>query len=97
MVVPAKCWKVIIVLDEGPGDDVKKVNEHTRMIGVIMPNDMSVGEDWAGFRCTIKEVEDLSGLKFFDQVPDAIIGPLKEQKDSTRIPRPRPISHQPSE
>jgi endonuclease G, mitochondrial len=82
-----------MVLDDAPGDDVQKVNDHTRLIAVIMPNDMSVGEDWAGFRCTVKQVEDLTGYKFFDRVPDAIIGPLKEKKDATRVRRVLP-AHQ---
>jgi len=93
VVVPAKCWKVIMVLDDGPGDDVEKVDAHTRLIAVIMPNDMSVGEEWAGFRVSVKAVEELTGYKFFDQVPDSIIGPLKEKTDQVRIPHAKPIQH----
>jgi endonuclease G len=95
VIVPAKCWKVIIVLDDGPGDDVQKVNDHTRLIAVIMPNDMSVGEDWAGFRVPVKEVEQLTGYKFFDKVADSVIGPLKQKSDAIRIPKATPIRHQP--
>src|SRR5579883_3230309 len=69
VMVPAKCWKVIMVLDDQPGDDIKKVDEHTRLIAVIMPNDMTVGEDWAKFRVSVKDVEKLTGYKFFSNVP----------------------------
>jgi len=92
-VVPAKCWKVIMVLGEGPGSDLNKVNEHTRIIAVIMPNDMTVGERWAGFRVSVKDVEALTGYKFFDKVPAAIIGPLKERVDDVAIAQAKPIVH----
>jgi endonuclease G len=93
VVVPAKCWKVIMVLGEGPGSDLNKVNEHTRIIAVIMPNDMTVGERWAGFRVSVKDVEALTGYKFFDKVPAAIIGPLKERVDDVAIAKVKPIVH----
>ena len=93
VVVPAKCWKVIMVLGEGPGSDLNKVNEHTRIIAVIMPNDMTVGEGWAGFRVPVKDVEALTGYKFFDKVPAAIIGPLKERVDDVAIAKVKPIVH----
>jgi endonuclease G len=91
--VPAECWKVIIVLDAGRGDDIKKVNESTRLIAVIMPNDMSVGEGWADFRVSVKDVEKLTGYKFFDKVPDSVIEPLKEEVDDEAIPSPESAHH----
>lgn len=93
--VPAKCWKVILVLDDTPGDDIAKVNSHTRLIAVIMPNDMSVGEDWSQFRVSVKDVEQLTGFKFFDKVPESIIGSIKDRVDRTRISRSRAIRTRP--
>lgn len=91
--VPAKCWKVIIFVPAGRGDDVKKVTATTRLVAVIMPNDMSVGEEWAGFRVSVKEVEKLTGYKFFSNVPAAIIDPLKEEIDEEPIAPPVPLRH----
>jgi endonuclease G len=93
VVVPAKCWKVIMVVDAGHGKDVSKVNDNTRLIAVIMPNDMSVGEEWAGFRVSVKDVETLTGYKFFDKVSDAVIEPLKEVVDDEPITHATPIHH----
>src|SRR5262249_23294797 len=45
--VPASCWKVVLVLDEGGGDDVDRVAERTRLIAVVMPNNDSVGHNWS--------------------------------------------------
>jgi endonuclease G len=93
VVVPAQCWKVIMVVKGDRGDDIAKVDENTRLIAVIMPNDMSVGEDWKGFRVSVRDVEKLTGYKFFDKVPATIIDPLKEEVDAVSIPRATAIEH----
>jgi endonuclease G len=86
--VPAKCWKVVLALDDGKGDadDVKRVNRDSRVFAVVMPNDQSVGHGWAKYRTSAKEVEKLTGYNFFDRVPAAVIEPLKERVDDERIP-----------
>ncbi len=94
VVVPAKCWKVIMVLDAGEGNDLARVGSNTRIISVIMPNDMSVGESWSGFRVSVKEVEALTGYVFFDRVPAAIMEPLKTRVDSQVIPHVKPMFHE---
>jgi endonuclease G len=82
--VPAKCWKVVLALDGGKGDadDVSRVNRNSRVFAVVMPNDMTVGHDWEKYRTSAKEVEELTGYHFFDQVPAAVIGPLKQRVDN---------------
>ena len=94
VVVPAKCWKVIMVLDHSaatPSADIQQVNASTRMIAVIMPNDVSVGDDWTGFRVPVADVEKLTGFKFFSSVPAAVIDPLKASADTTFVPPPAPF------
>src|SRR5262249_39668422 len=58
--VPAFCWKVIVVLDNDDGGagkgDAKRVTTETRVISVIMPNDMTVGDSWAPYRRTLRQV-----------------------------------------
>lgn len=85
VVVPAACWKVIVVVDDGPGDDVKKVNASTRLIAVIMPNDQQLSLDWTAFRVSVREVEKRTGYKFFTSVPAKIIDPLKDKVDDVAI------------
>lgn len=84
--VPAKCWKVIMVLE---GGGIKNVSAKTRLIAVVMPNDMSVGNSWAGYRVSVAEVEKLTGYTFFDKVPESVIAPLKTKVDRVRIAAPR--------
>jgi endonuclease G, mitochondrial len=86
--VPAKCWKVIVVLDEAGGnsDDAGRVSAGTRVITVLMPNEESVGHGWAKYRTSVQEVESLTGYRFFDRVPAEISDPLKTKVDSEHIP-----------
>jgi endonuclease G len=93
--VPAKCWKVVAVVDGGAGgaggpEDVAKIGPRTRLIGVIMPNEQSVGHGWAKFRVSVQEVETLTGYRFFDRVPADAIDPLKAKVDTEHIPPSRP-------
>ena len=71
---------------QSDGNDVDRVNEKTRLIAVVMPNDDSVRHDWARYRTSVKDVENLTGYTFFDRVPADIINPLKEKVDRTAIP-----------
>lgn len=88
--VPAKCWKVLVAIDGGTGtaEDVNKIGPDTRTIAVVMPNDESVGHGWAKYRTSVKDVETLTGYKFFDRVPPSVIDPLKEKVDDVNIPPP---------
>jgi endonuclease G len=89
--VPAKCWKVVLVVEGGIGGsgDANRVNSHSRLIAVVMPNDQSVGHGWAKYRTSAREVETLTGYRFFDRVPADVLGPLKENADTVHIPAPR--------
>lgn len=89
--VPSKCWKVIMILNGKRGDDLRKVNSKTRIIAVIMPNDMKVADDWSKYRVSVAEVEKLTGYKFFDKAPAAIVGPLKKKVDRVRVASTQPI------
>ena len=87
VVVPDKCWKVALVLDDdgGSGDDLQRVDAHTRLIAVVMPNNPHAPDAWAGFRTTVRNIEELTGFTFFSEVPAEIIDPLKEIVDDAPI------------
>jgi len=84
VIVPAKVWKVVLVLGK---DD--KEDRSTRLIGVVMPNDQSVTDDWAKYRVAVKEIEELTGYEFFDKAKREILDPLKEEADAVPIRTPR--------
>lgn len=78
--VPAKTWKVIVVLDK-PG--LQGINVNTRTIAVEMPNDASVkGRNWKTFRVSVKQVERETGLNFLSNVPPQVQQVIESKVDS---------------
>jgi len=73
--VPAYTWKVALVLPYG-SDDVSRVTCSTRTIAVIMPNMNGIRtndpNDWMHYLTTVDDVEALTGLDLFSNVPQAI-------------------------
>jgi endonuclease G len=95
--VPAQNWKIALVLDktddDDPGKAPQRVDKDTRIIAVVIPNVEYVGEDWSRFRTSVHEVEELTGLKFFDKVRDDVIGPLKDIVDDEEVEVQTPVIH----
>jgi endonuclease G, mitochondrial len=72
VLVPAVTWKVILVLDK-PNAGVAGVDKNTRTIAVIIPNKQGIKSDpWQQYRTSVKDVEKLTGYKFFTNVPGSI-------------------------
>jgi endonuclease G len=86
--VPAKVWKVVMVLPRADAEPRK----NTRVIAVIMPNNQTVNYDWAQYRVSAKQVEKLTGYKFWPTLPEELASALKEGVDDVKVrpPRPRP-------
>ncbi len=95
VVVPAKCWKVILIVKPGAA----KVDRDSRAIAVIMPNDNNIDTrlNWSRWRVSLKDVEDLTGYRFFEKAfegadPD-LMKALREEVDQVPIPPPAPHPH----
>ncbi len=79
--VPAKTWKVILVLAKGKiAPDLK-----TRPIAVIIPNDQSVGDDWTRYRVSIRDVENLTGYHFYPRLNKAVAAAIVNVVDKERV------------
>lgn len=80
--VPARYWKVIVVLTNGP-DDVNRVNATTRIIAVDMPNTQTVTSNpWSYYRTTTDAIEAATGLDLLSNVPTTIQATLESTVDS---------------
>jgi endonuclease G len=84
--VPAKVWKVILVLP----DDQAVPTRATRVIAVIMPNTQDVDYDWAKHRVSVAEVEKLTGLNFWPALPAELAKELKAKTDEVKVKVPEP-------
>jgi endonuclease G len=81
--VPAKTWKVILVLPDAGGDDVLRVTSTTRTIAVIMPNAQGIRTNtWQSFRVSVDQVEQLTGYDFFSNVPVATQSVIEARVDN---------------
>jgi endonuclease G len=79
--VPAKTWKVIMVLPAGT-DDVSRVTASTRCIAVIMNNDEGPFSSWGSYRVSVDSVEALTGYDFFSNVPADIQAAIESVVDN---------------
>ena len=80
--VPDFGWKVILVLPEKGGNDLARITEQTRVIAVKMPNISTISKkDWREFRLSAGEIEQATGLMFFDALPKKLADTLKSKVD----------------
>lgn len=79
--VPAKNWKVIVVLDK-QGLGIQGIDANTRTIAVMMPNDASVkGKGWKSFRVSVTRVERETGLNFLSNVSPQVQQVIESKVD----------------
>lgn len=71
--VPACCWKIILILDDGE-NDFSRVNENTSIIAVFMPNiqGIQLSGGWENFLVSVDYIEEKTGYDFFALLPDEI-------------------------
>ena len=78
--VPAKNWKVIVVLDR-QGLGMQGITADT--LTVMMPNDASVkGRGWKSFRVPVKQVERETGQNFLSNVSPQVHQVIESKVDS---------------
>jgi endonuclease G len=71
IVVPANIWKVIVVLPNG-SDDLNRVNNNTRVISLLMPNNDDVSSDWRGYRTSVDFIEQETGYNLLSALSTSI-------------------------
>ncbi len=82
--VPDFAWKVVVVVPEASGDDLRRINNSTRVIAIRIPNVNTVSrEDWPRYVTTPAELERATGLKFFTGLPTSVADALRQSRDSS--------------
>ena len=85
--VPAKTWKVALVLPQADGDDLRRVSAATRTIAVIMPNTQGIpGDPWDKYLTTVDAVEKETGYDFFSNIPNEIEEPIEAGRNGANPP-----------
>ncbi|MCR5886513.1 DNA/RNA non-specific endonuclease [Hymenobacter sp. J193] len=78
--VPARVWKVIVVLPVG-NNDAARVDSATRIIAVDTPNDNSLSQAWGQYRTSVDAIEAATGLDLLSTVPSAVQATVEAQVD----------------
>lgn len=80
--VPARLWKVAIILPTG-SNDVSRVSNTTRVIAVDMPNTQTVNaQSWGAYRVSVDALETSTGYDFLSNVPTAIQAVIESAVDT---------------
>ncbi|UYZ64413.1 DNA/RNA non-specific endonuclease [Hymenobacter weizhouensis] len=80
--VPARIWKVVVLLPEGP-DDLRRIAAgQARILAVDTPNDQSVSPDWSRYRVSVAIIEQATGLDLLSQLPPEVQTRLQKKVDT---------------
>ncbi|MBD2767509.1 DNA/RNA non-specific endonuclease [Hymenobacter sp. BT664] len=79
--VPARCWKVIVVLPVG-SNDATRVTASTRVIAVDTPNDNSISTTWGAYRTSINAIEAATGYDLLSAVPASVQQVIEARVDN---------------
>ena len=69
--VPARCWKVVVVLPVG-NNDAARVSGSTRVIAVDIPNDNNLHTNWSPYRTSVDAIEAATGYDMLSAVAPAV-------------------------
>lgn len=79
--VPARFWKVIVVIPEG-SNDINRIQENSRIIAVDMPNQQSVNiYTWGHYRTSVDAIEKATGCDLLSALPVTLQNKLEALTD----------------
>jgi endonuclease G len=85
--VPAKCWKVVLVVPAGTADPGRLTAAGVRAFAAVMPNGQGLDRDWRKHAVKVADVEALTGYAFFDRLPADLAKDLRSREPETRARR----------
>ena len=80
--VPARVWKVLVVLPEGTDDLQRIAAGQARVLAVDTPNDQSVSPDWSRYRVSVDAIEEATGLDLLSKLPPEVQDRLETRIDT---------------
>ncbi len=83
--VPARVWKVVVILPEGDDDDAARVTASTRVIAIDIPNDNNLTDSWEDYRTSVDAIEAATGYDLLSAVAPAVQQQLERRIDQGPI------------
>jgi endonuclease G, mitochondrial len=81
--VPARYWKVLLILPNDDADDIPRITPDTRVIAVDIPNTQAASAlPWGDYRTSVDAIETATGLDLLSRVPGAIQAELEALVDN---------------
>ncbi|UOQ76934.1 DNA/RNA non-specific endonuclease [Hymenobacter sp. 5516J-16] len=80
--VPARIWKVLVLLPEGSNDLQRIAAGQARIVAVDTPNDQSISPDWSRYRVSVDAIEAASGLDLLSKLPLPVQEQLEARVDT---------------
>lgn len=78
--VPANIWKVAIAIPNGNNDSAR-VDEHTRVIAVDVPNTTALTSNWKNYRVSVDAIEAVTGYDLLTRLPQNLQAALEARVD----------------
>ena len=82
--VPARIWKVVVLLPQGTNDLQRIAAGQARLIAIDTPNDNSISPEWEQYLTSVDKLEAATGLDLLSALPPAAQAQLQSQVDSGR-------------
>ncbi|WP_426492042.1 DNA/RNA non-specific endonuclease [Hymenobacter sp. 102] len=79
--VPARIWKVVVILPVGD-NDAARVTAETRVIAVDTPNDNTINTNWGQYRTTVDAIEAATGYDLLSAVAPAVQQVVESRTDA---------------
>lgn len=81
--VPARYWKVLLVMPNDDAADIPRMTPDTRVIAVDIPNTQAASAlPWGSYRTTVDAIEASAGLNLFSRLPSALQNELEAGVDN---------------
>ncbi|OWP63341.1 endonuclease [Hymenobacter amundsenii] len=83
--VPARIWKVLVLLPEGEKDLQRIAAGQARVIALDTPNDQQVSPDWSRYRVSVDALEAATGLDLLSALPLPVQEKLEATVDASPV------------
>ena len=85
--IPSNVWKIVVVVTNGTGTAVSRINTSTRVIAVNIPNIAGIrSAPWTNYLVTVNQLQTNTGFNFFTSLPSYTASVLRAKIDGQPIP-----------
>ncbi len=85
--IPSNVWKIVVVVTNGTGTAVSRINTSTRVIAVNIPNIAGIRTTpWTNYLVSVNQLQTNTGYNFFTALPSYTAAVLRAKIDGQPIP-----------